>query len=524
MRNPSSARPSAAFVTALLFPVISANAATIESVSVERNRWENGELVAKSSFPGDGASKATGAAFSSMTFSFFIEPPPDQPQPIEGTQAIVSSAQYTIEPETGETEGQCVLVDWAHQAGSSLSVSGNAEALVGAGSGNPAVATNPPSISIPGPTRLELLPLGGSASTLYTFGPNVLAPSDADFNVDASGVFVARIRDDVSAVQSGATAWYVAPGDSAEGQLSSQLQASVRAGVVNCADFPIEISVGDATRVEGDSGSTAFTFPVSVSSTVEEVSVTFQTADGTASTGDDYTALGPMVITFPQGGATTQDVKVQVSGDTVPEADETFTVELSDPSDLASLADASGLGSIEDDDAFKSDVTATKNVSGDVFPGGTVIYDIQLDNAGPGVQLDNPGDEFVDMLPPSLDLVDASADAGSVVADLAGNTARWNGRIPAGGSVGIMIEARIHPDVSIHDSIANQGTVNFDPDGDGSNDASRATDNPVTASPGDSTVFAVARIPGFTIPMLGGLALGILALMFAALGMASVRR
>ena len=56
-------------------------------------------------------------------------------------------------------------------------------------------------------------------------------------------------------------------------------------------------------------------------------------------------------------------------------------------------------------------VSATKAVIGATAfePGDTVFYNIVLTNNGTGTQLDNPGDEFTDVLPVGLTLVDATA-------------------------------------------------------------------------------------------------------------------
>ena len=44
-------------------------------------------------------------------------------------------------------------------------------------------------------------------------------------------------------------------------------------------------------------------------------------------------------------------------------------------------------------------LTATKTVTGPFHPGTLVTYTIVLTNTGPSTQADNPGHEFVDLLP-----------------------------------------------------------------------------------------------------------------------------
>ena len=66
------------------------------------------------------------------------------------------------------------------------------------------------------------------------------------------------------------------------------------------------------------------------------VTVTYATANGTAIAGQDYTAKTG-TVTIP-AGATSATFSVPIMGDTVVEQDETFFVNLSDPSAGASLA------------------------------------------------------------------------------------------------------------------------------------------------------------------------------------------
>jgi uncharacterized repeat protein (TIGR01451 family) len=121
-------------------------------------------------------------------------------------------------------------------------------------------------------------------------------------------------------------------------------------------------------------------------------------------------------------------------------------------------------------------VTGTKSVSGSFTEGGAITYTVVLSNAGPGIQLDNAGDELTDALPAGLTLVSASATSGA--AATAGNTVTWNGSIPAGGSVTITIQATINAGQA-GNTIINQGNFVSDVNGDGINEAPGTT-NPIT--------------------------------------------
>lgn len=134
-------------------------------------------------------------------------------------------------------------------------------------------------------------------------------------------------------------------------------------------------------------------------------------------------------------------------------------------------------------------LTATKTVSGDFVVGGTVTYTIVVTNVGSFTQQDNPGDELTDVLPASLALVSASATTGTATADVGANTVSWNGLLSPDTSTTITITATIVGGGG--QSIANQATLQFDADDNGTNESTAVSDNPVSDVAGDGTTFAV---------------------------------
>jgi uncharacterized repeat protein (TIGR01451 family) len=160
-------------------------------------------------------------------------------------------------------------------------------------------------------------------------------------------------------------------------------------------------------------------------------------------------------------------------------------------------------------------VSATKAVSGSYWSGGSVTYTIVLSNAGPGAQLDNPGDELVDTLPTELALVSATATSGTAIATVGTNTVTWNGTVGAGGTITITAVATVLPETPLGASVSNQATIAYDLDGNGSNEASGVTDDPTTAAGGDATVFTALGAGMAAIPILDGIGLGLLALLVA---------
>src|SRR5438128_12614181 len=104
--------------------------------------------------------------------------------------------------------------------------------------------------------------------------------------------------------------------------------------------FPLPLN-DDLPLGEGNSGSTTFTFTVSLSNPTDQpVSVHYQTADGTATEADiDYVAASGTLTIPPK--ATAGTIAVAVSGDVQREPDETFFVNLSSPMN-ATIADGKG--------------------------------------------------------------------------------------------------------------------------------------------------------------------------------------
>jgi len=109
------------------------------------------------------------------------------------------------------------------------------------------------------------------------------------------------------------------------------------------------ISIGDATVTEGNAGTTRAVFPVTLTAaSPTPVTVAFATTDGTATTADeDYQGMTGQVGFA--AGQTTGTIAITVNGDTRQEADETFFVDLSNPTN-ATVADGRGQGTIRNDD------------------------------------------------------------------------------------------------------------------------------------------------------------------------------
>ncbi|MEW6305980.1 MAG: tandem-95 repeat protein [Verrucomicrobiota bacterium] len=141
------------------------------------------------------------------------------------------------------------------------------------------------------------------------------------------------------------------------------------------------LSISDVAVTEGNSGSVNAVFNVTlVPAASQTVTVSFATADATASAGADYTAVTGSLTFAP--GVTAQTITVPVLGDTLVEANETFQVNLSNPVNAA-IADGTGVGTINDDDTL---VVTGEPIAVIEGTGGTTNAVFLISLSGPSAQ------------------------------------------------------------------------------------------------------------------------------------------
>jgi hypothetical protein len=128
-------------------------------------------------------------------------------------------------------------------------------------------------------------------------------------------------------------------------------------GTIDNDDTAPSLSISDVTLTEGNVGTKAATFTISLSAPSGfPVSFAYATVDGTAVEGgvaglgqDDYEAASAVLVL--DAGETSVQVSVLGNGDTLAEANETFFVQLS-AADNATIADAQGQANITNDDGL----------------------------------------------------------------------------------------------------------------------------------------------------------------------------
>ena len=172
------------------------------------------------------------------------------------------------------------------------------------------------------------------------------------------------------------------------------------------------LTIADASVLEGNSGTTSLTFTVTLSEQANgNVTVDYATSHGSATggadcgTGVDYmTASDTLVVA---SGATSATFDVELCGDTVPEADETFTVALTNISANATLGTATATGTLTSDDAFGRLNDTGITACGDYAYGGSGTHNNNVDCAAAGATATVNGTETAN----GLDPVPAGQDA-----------------------------------------------------------------------------------------------------------------
>ena len=268
-------------------------------------------------------------------------------------------------------------------------------------------------------------------------------------------------------------------------------------GTIN-DDDAAKLSIGDATADEGDKA----TFTITLSPISDRpVTVQWKTAadgdgDHPATSGTDYTAVSTAQTATIAAGASSVEVEVQTTEDSVDEEDETFLVTLSAPTNATLDATAStGTGTITDDDSATAVVSvgaATAVTEGDApattvdlsFPvtlsaatgkDVTVTYSVGGTAAAPG--------DYIDPETKSV-VIDAGELTGSIVIQVKGDVVDELDETVTVTLTGAT-NAVLH---STEASLTGSGTINDD-------DAAKLSIGDATADEGDKATFTITLSP-----------------------------
>ncbi|MEZ6073176.1 MAG: Calx-beta domain-containing protein [Pirellulales bacterium] len=146
-------------------------------------------------------------------------------------------------------------------------------------------------------------------------------------------------------------------------------------------------TISDAMVTEGNNGQVTAIFTVTraLNATGTDT-VDFTTTDGSARAGVDYLANSGTLTFLP--GVTSLTISVVVQGDTDQEADETFVVQLSNASNGASIADATGVGTIRDDDSISANTLYVYDIRFESKRNGKdwrAVFEIRSDSNADGI-------------------------------------------------------------------------------------------------------------------------------------------
>ena len=181
-------------------------------------------------------------------------------------------------------------------------------------------------------------------------------------NIDIYGQVGANapfVIDQLVTVADGSLSIQVGPGSDSPGNVQNAKLNAFSVFSVGGASSSLAIAATDATKAEGNTGSTPFTFTVTRSGDTSGASSATYTVTGSganAADAADFTgaALPTGTVSFA-AGETSKLVTINVAGDTTAEANEGFTVTLSAPSAGTIITTAAATGTIIDDDGAAGD-------------------------------------------------------------------------------------------------------------------------------------------------------------------------
>ena len=174
--------------------------------------------------------------------------------------------------------------------------------------------------------------------TDITVSPAALTFTAANWN-EAQTVAVTAAHDDDAVADEPVMLTHAVSGGDYEGQAAASVEATIT------EDDSPALTIADAEVAEGD-GEITFTMTLNIASS-KTVTVDWATADGTATQGADY-AETTGTLRF-DALETEQTITVPLLDDALDEADETFTVALTNAAN-ATLDDAEATGTITDND------------------------------------------------------------------------------------------------------------------------------------------------------------------------------
>lgn len=135
-----------------------------------------------------------------------------------------------------------------------------------------------------------------------------------------------------------------------------------------------------------------------------------------------------------------------------------------------------------------ADLVIRTNGSDVCIGGGNVLnVEAKIRNTGSGAQFDNPGPEFLALLPTALTTIPGTctssiSSGGSGVCTLGTSQIEWSGAVPVGATVTITYQVRVRQNIEVGARFCTDYKVNYDTNSDGINDAQTIVNDCLTAN------------------------------------------
>lgn len=219
-------------------------------------------------------------------------------------------------------------------------------------------------------------------------------------------------------------------------------------GTIN-NDDSASVAINSQTLAEGDGGSSSFVHTVTLTGSVQDgFDLPYQTADGSAQSGSDYTAASG-TLSFSGASGQTRPIAIAVSGDSTPEADETYFIDLGSASVAAvSNSVARGTGTLVNDDLYADVSVSISNGVGSLLPGQSTLYSVSVRNTSAFVDL--PAVQISQTLAPELIAISwtCSASGGAACPASGSGPIATTLALPKGGEVVYQLSATLAPAAS----------------------------------------------------------------------------
>ncbi|MAT96635.1 MAG: hypothetical protein CL608_05780 [Anaerolineaceae bacterium] len=297
----------------------------------------------------------------------------------------------------------------------------------------------------------------GATNLVYTFTRSGATTSPLTVNFAVGGTAVSSDYSQTGAATFGTTSGTITIGAGSSTatltidptadsvvELNETVQLTLAAGTgytVNTAtavtgtitnDDATTLSVNNVSQAEGDSGTTQFSFNVTLSAATDVgLTVNYATAAGSATAGSDYTTIPSTALNFTGTAGESKTVVVDVAGDATVELDETFAVNLSglQANGRNVTLGANGTGTIQNDDAATLSVSNVSQAEGD---SGTAqfSFDVTLSaatdvgltvNYATSAGSATAGTDYTSVPATALNFTGTAGESQTVLVDVAGD-------------------------------------------------------------------------------------------------------